>query len=275
MQRKLFRQTSLERLSSPEQLDQLLQVTTPRGWLALTGLGGLLIMAVLWGIFGTVQNTKSGQGILIRGSRIQLIEAPKAGQIVRLNVQPGDSVQQGQTVASLLPADQSNGSNPVAVTSPYAGRVVEIRVNEGGIVQAGTPMLSLESINAELQAILYLSPADGKEVQPGMSVQVSPSNVPQQQYGVLMGKVSSVGAYPATYDGMLAVLGNEDLARMLSREGAPIEVRVELIKADTPSGYKWSSPQGPASPVQSGTFCTASVTISNQAPISLVLGGSR
>src|SRR5579871_6330022 len=135
MQRKLFRQTSLERLSSPEQLDQLLQVTTPRGWLALAGLGGLLVMAVLWGIFGTVQNTKTGQGILIRGSRIQLVEAPKAGQIARLSVQPGDTVQQGQAVAILLPTDENN---PVAVTSPYAGRVVEIRVNEGGIVQAGT-----------------------------------------------------------------------------------------------------------------------------------------
>jgi len=272
MQRKLFRQTSLERLSSPEQLDQLLQVTTPRGWLALAGLGGLLVMAVLWGIFGTVQNTKNGQGILIRGNRIQLVEATKAGQIARLSVQPGDTVQQGQTVASLLPADENS---PVAVTSPYAGRVVEVRVNEGGIVQAGTPLMSLEPSNAELQAVLYLSPADGKEVQPGMSVQVSPSNAPQQQYGVLLGKVSSVGAYPATYDGMLAVLGNEDLARMLSRDGAPIEVRVELVKADTHSGYKWSSPQGPSSPVQSGTFCTASVTISNAAPISLVLGGSR
>src|SRR5712692_1668862 len=64
MQRKLFRQTSLERLSSPEQLDQLLQVTTPQGWLALIGLGGLLIMALLWGVFGSVQNTKVGQGIL-------------------------------------------------------------------------------------------------------------------------------------------------------------------------------------------------------------------
>jgi HlyD family secretion protein len=153
--------------------------------------------------------------------------------------------------------------------------VVEIRVNEGSIVQAGTSLLSLEPTSAELQAVLYLPPADGKDIQPGMSVQISPSNVPRQQYGVLLGKVASVGAYPATYDGMLAVLGNEELARMLSVDGAPIEIRVELIKASTPSGYQWSSPQGPAFQVQSGTFCTANITISTEAPISLVLGGSR
>ncbi len=35
----IFRKVALERLSSPEQLDQLLQVTDPKGWLALGALG--------------------------------------------------------------------------------------------------------------------------------------------------------------------------------------------------------------------------------------------
>ena len=38
----IFRKVALERLSSPEQLDQLMQVTSPKGWLALAGLGALL-----------------------------------------------------------------------------------------------------------------------------------------------------------------------------------------------------------------------------------------
>ena len=34
----IFRKVALERLSSPEQLDQLLQVTDPKGWMALGAL---------------------------------------------------------------------------------------------------------------------------------------------------------------------------------------------------------------------------------------------
>jgi hypothetical protein len=50
MQDKLFRKAALEKLSSPEELDQLMQVTTPRGWFALLGLIGLLAAAVVIGI---------------------------------------------------------------------------------------------------------------------------------------------------------------------------------------------------------------------------------
>src|SRR5262249_6294354 len=46
-----FRKTALDRLSSSEQLDRLLQVTSPRGWIALVGLGLLLAASLLWGIF--------------------------------------------------------------------------------------------------------------------------------------------------------------------------------------------------------------------------------
>ena len=42
----MFRKVALDRLSSPEELDQLLRVTTSRSWLALLGLGGLLAVAL-------------------------------------------------------------------------------------------------------------------------------------------------------------------------------------------------------------------------------------
>ena len=50
----IFRKVSLERLSSPEQLDQMVQVTDPKGWIALAGLGALLLAAIAWGIWGSI-----------------------------------------------------------------------------------------------------------------------------------------------------------------------------------------------------------------------------
>jgi multidrug efflux pump subunit AcrA (membrane-fusion protein) len=272
MQNGLFRKVALERLSSPEQLDQLMRVTTPKGWLALVGLGSLLILTLLWGIFGTIETTNAGQGILIRGSGVQTIESPVAGQIERISVQVGEDIKVGQPVASVRASDSSN---TITVASPYDGRVLEIRDNEGGIVQAGTSLLSLELIQEDLQVVLYLSPADGASVRPGMAARISPTTVRPEEYGVLLGKVVSVSQFPATFQGMLRVLGSDDLVRMLSRDGTPIEVRVEPIKADTQSGYQWSSPKGPPVPIHSGTFCTASIVIDERRPISLIFDTVR
>ena len=41
----LFREVAVNRLSSPEELDNLLQVTSPRGWIALAGVGLLVVGA--------------------------------------------------------------------------------------------------------------------------------------------------------------------------------------------------------------------------------------
>jgi hypothetical protein len=50
----VFRKVSLDRLSSPEQLDQLMQVTDARGWIILSAFGIVLATAVLWGFLGSV-----------------------------------------------------------------------------------------------------------------------------------------------------------------------------------------------------------------------------
>lgn len=54
MQDKLFRQAALEKLSSPEELDQLMQVTTPRGWFALIALIGLVVVAIGFALFSVI-----------------------------------------------------------------------------------------------------------------------------------------------------------------------------------------------------------------------------
>ena len=41
---QLFRQESLERLSSPEQLDQMMRVVSPKAWLPLTTIGFLVFL---------------------------------------------------------------------------------------------------------------------------------------------------------------------------------------------------------------------------------------
>ncbi len=97
----IFRKVALERLSSPEQLDQLMQVTNPQGWLALLGLCALLVAALLWGIFGSVPTETTGEGILLPQSGVSEVEATGAGQVEEVEVKVGDAIKKGQVVAKI------------------------------------------------------------------------------------------------------------------------------------------------------------------------------
>ena len=98
---KIFRKVALERLSSPEQLDQLMQVTDPRGWLALGALIMLLAAAGLWGFLGSIPTEAVGEGILIRRGGVSDLVATGTGPIDEVQVQVGDVIRKGQIVATL------------------------------------------------------------------------------------------------------------------------------------------------------------------------------
>ena len=51
----IFRQKSIDRVSSPEQLNDYIRVTTPTVWLVLLALVILLLGILAWSVFGTVQ----------------------------------------------------------------------------------------------------------------------------------------------------------------------------------------------------------------------------
>src|SRR5258708_22526026 len=189
MQERLFRKSSLDRLASPEQLDQLMQVTTPRGWLAALGLCALMLVVGAWGVFGSIPTTIPSQGILIRGSGIQTVQAAATGQIAAINVQPGDNVVPEQVIATIQTSDQTA---PIEVKSTVTGRVLELRVNVGSFIQMGTPLLSMELSAEPLRAIVYVSPVAGKKLHPGMTVQIAPSTVRKEEYGLILGKGLSV-----------------------------------------------------------------------------------
>lgn len=61
----IFRKKALERLSSPEQLDQLMKIVTPRSWLPLAVLGALLGGGLIWSVLGRIPVTTTGQGALV------------------------------------------------------------------------------------------------------------------------------------------------------------------------------------------------------------------
>lgn len=105
MANKIFRKTSLERLSSPEQLDQVMQITNPRGWIALATIGALLGAAICWGFMGRIPTKVQGQGILIKSGGVFEVVSVGGGLVTDMAVEIGDEVSEGQIVARIAQPD--------------------------------------------------------------------------------------------------------------------------------------------------------------------------
>lgn len=158
------------------------------------------------------------------------------------------------------------------VVSPHSGRVLEVLVDRGNVVSPGTPILNLELASADLQAILFVPASTGKKVLQGMKVRVSPSTVKREEFGAILGTVVRVAEFPSTARGMTRLLGNEALVERLMQAGPPIQVDVALERDPrTPTGYRWSSSQGPSLEISSGTLANGSVVVREDRPISLVI----
>jgi HlyD family secretion protein len=99
--KKIFRDRALEHLSSPEQLDQLLQVVNRKSWVPIATLGGLLLVALCWSIAGQIPITVEGVGLLVHPRQVVSFQLPASGQIVELNVKVGDFVKKGQILGKL------------------------------------------------------------------------------------------------------------------------------------------------------------------------------
>lgn len=101
----IYRKSSLEKLSSPEQLDRMIVVTSPTFWLAMAGAGAIILVALIWSIVGRLPVTVQGNGIYINREGIGTVYSDAAGVINSIEVSVGDTVSEGDVIATLTDSD--------------------------------------------------------------------------------------------------------------------------------------------------------------------------
>lgn len=187
-------------------------------------------------------------------------------------VQARNQLEDVKRTIALMVRDTKNFT---AIVSPYAGRVLEVKVAEGQLVERGTALISVESSGVdvnEIEAYVYLPASDGKKVRGGMQVEISPSTAKREEFGFLPAYVATVADYPSTNQGLMRVFGNDKLVQQLSGAQAPIQITAALkSSASNVSHYEWSTRAGPPFSIQSGTACSAAITLTEQRPIELVI----
>lgn len=124
MNDKIFRKKSVDKMSSPEQLNDYIKVTNPGIWMLLAAIAILLIGVCVWGIFGKLETKLT---VAAESSGGETVLYVKEGDIA--SVQEGMSVAIGETDCNILSIPQS----PVAVTEDigeYARHTGELSLGE-------------------------------------------------------------------------------------------------------------------------------------------------
>jgi HlyD family secretion protein len=103
---KIFRVAAMEQLSSPEQLDQLIDVTRPADWAGALVIGVSLAAVMTWSVVGRIPTRAGGEGILVSdaGSVVDATSAV-AGRLASVDVAIGDRVAKGQIIARIVQTD--------------------------------------------------------------------------------------------------------------------------------------------------------------------------
>ena len=79
--KELFRKEAVDRVSSPEQLNDYIHVTSPAIWMALAGIICILVGAIVWGVFGNIYSTVDGAGIVKNHNLVVYVKTANREQI--------------------------------------------------------------------------------------------------------------------------------------------------------------------------------------------------
>ncbi|EIC22727.1 NHLP bacteriocin system secretion protein [Thiorhodovibrio frisius] len=160
------------------------------------------------------------------------------------------------------------------VLATATGDLAELGVDVNDPVTPGQVIARLLVDGAEeapLTAVAYLPAGDGKKVKIDMPARVSPSTVKVELDGYIHGRVIRVAELPSSREGLMRRLKNAVFVDEILSSGTPFEVEVELQRdATTPSGYAWTSGQGPDIPIEPGTLARSEVVVERIHLISLL-----
>lgn len=287
----LFRKSSLDKLSNPEQLDRAITISKPMSWLALIGVVLIIITTIIWSIFGTIPTTTTVNGIVVSPNSVNAIFSDCSGTVEEIMVKSGDVISKDTDIAKIKKSDgkitviKSKEDGIVSEilctstkeikdkkkdeTNPYAIEEVATQVFPGTEIIRVTP----NSKNKQV-VVCYVPSTAANNLQTGMEVLLFPSSIDTQKYGHIKATISSIGEYPVEVTNMVYVLGDSDnsLINLFASEGPVVTVACEIkVDNETKSGYEWSSKKSKDLTITNGTFVTARIVVDECAPISKLI----
>ena len=296
-EKKIKRQTR-------ELANKPVDITTKTAWLILIGVLILIAGLLYWGFFGSIDITARTQGILVSGGGFAYVYSSTEGTVYDIAYQMGDFIAEGDIVARVDKPDLVRDINTMQdaldesqkpelmkehekrlsllkeklreesrIITAESGKIVDQYIQKGQYVQKGETVFKISRTGEtvkDLIGILYFPVEIGKTIEAGMACRLVPSTTNKEQYGFLKGTVVSVSEFPITEKAIADFTGSQKFAEIFAKE-AVLEVIVDLLPSpDTPSGYQWTSSQGPSIELEPGTICEGLCITNKIRPIELI-----
>ena len=206
--------------------------------------------------------------ILRRRDELELDDLRRGNElrsrVVRAEAQLMEAERQANELAAVI--------GTWRIQAPVSGHVIEIKAQVGATLEPGQSVLGIETGGEGLDVLFYVSPADGKRIGAGMPALVSPATIRREEFGSMTGTVEHLSEFPASLDGMVAMLQNPALASSFSRGGTPYPGRIALtLDPSTASGFAWTSLQAADVKVTPGTLAVVEVEVSRRPPVALIV----
>lgn len=130
MKESIFRKKSLERISSPEEIDDYIKVTSLSMWLLIGAVILLLVAVIIWSITGRIETTLEAEGQVSDSQvRVQIPDdrmdelavgsevraGSKSGQVIKITEQAG-----GYLVDAFIPELEDGTVKVTLVTESIA-----------------------------------------------------------------------------------------------------------------------------------------------------------
>ena len=113
MKQPLFRQKSVDRIASPEQLEDYLHVTSPAAWIVLCAVIALLAGLLVWSSVTAVESYASGTA----EARDGVLTITFDDELQEKNIAPGMNVTVGGLVTPVVSVGRDADGRLIAVAS--------------------------------------------------------------------------------------------------------------------------------------------------------------
>ena len=120
MSEQIFRQKSLDKMKSPESLNDYIRVSNPGVWLLLIAVIALLVGTCIWGVFGHIDSTVPAEAHVENGSVTCLVDEADLARItvdmpVRIGNAEGTLSSVGTECSVFMDTPPADGVYPAQI----------------------------------------------------------------------------------------------------------------------------------------------------------------
>jgi len=156
MNKQLFRQKSMDKITSPDQMNEYIRVSNPSVWIILAAVIVLLIGVCVWGIFGQLDTTLQTGGVCKDGQLVFYIgesDIDKINENVIVSVD-GKEFVLSDISASPVKLDESYDSYLVHLTGLAEGEWVYVLKADAAELKDG--IYSIEIVTERVKPIDFV-----------------------------------------------------------------------------------------------------------------------